>query len=107
MGPGDQERERVPSDANFPIISRAVYYFSVTNNLEFNTIADGIIVNIRILREEKRDVGESCRMRASFKLFHYIFHLICILICTQMNIGNYSFSDISDISDIFLLYLCI
>lgn len=36
-GPGDRERERVPTDANFLIISRAVYYFSVTNNLEFNT----------------------------------------------------------------------
>jgi len=30
----------MPMDANFPIISRAVYYFSVTNNLEFNTNGD-------------------------------------------------------------------
>lgn len=40
-GPGDRECERVPTDANFLIISRAVYYFSVTNNLEFNTSGDG------------------------------------------------------------------
>jgi len=40
MGLGDWERERMPMDANFPIVSRAVYYFSVTNNLEFNTNGD-------------------------------------------------------------------
>lgn len=56
-GPGDRGRERVPMDANFPIISRAVYYFSVTNNLEFNTNdGRGIVVNAELsIPYERRD----------------------------------------------------
>lgn len=59
MDLGDQEHERMPTDANFPIISQTVYYFNVTNNLEFNTNGDGrgIVVNTKppILYEREKE----------------------------------------------------
>lgn len=59
IGPGDRERERALTNANFPIISRAVYYFSVTNNLKFNTNDSdgrGGVVNAELsIPYERRD----------------------------------------------------
>lgn len=60
-GPGDREGERgCPTDANFPIILHAVYYFSVTNNLEFN-IRMAVVIKCDIppiLRERRNEMHD-------------------------------------------------